>query len=89
MNPCNVDQLIDRAAKTGSPITVSSMFVVSNLILKAPVIDLAPINSNLSLPQSISHLEHCDTSFTFGQVHAPFESNRHVVNSSRMPAVQL
>jgi hypothetical protein len=89
MKSCNVEQLIDRVVTTGSSITVSDMFSVSNLILKAPVIDVTPINSNLSLPQSISHSVHSDTLFNFGQAYTPDKPDGHATNSWKIPSAQL
>ena len=89
MKSCNVEQLIDRVVTTGSSITVSDMFSVSNLILKAPVIDVTPINSNLSLPQSISHSVHSDTLFNFGQAYTPDKPDGHAANSWKVPFAQL
>lgn len=89
MKPCNIEQLIERAVATGSPVTVSDTFGVTDPVLEDPVIDVTPINSTLSLPQSISHSVHSDTLFNFGQAHAPFESDRNVTNSWGVPAAQL
>lgn len=89
MKSCNVEQLIDRAVTTGSPVTVSDMIVGTDPVLEDPVIDVTPINSTLSLPQSISNSVHSDTLFSFGQAYAPEKSDGHATNSWKVPSAQL
>lgn len=89
MKPCNIEQLIDRAVATGSPVTVSDMIVGTDPVLEDSVIDVTSINSTLSLPQSISHSVHSDTLFNFGQAYAPEKSDGHATNSWKAPFAQL
>ena len=89
MNSCCVEELIDRAVTTGSPVTVSDMFGVTDPVMEAPVIDVAPINSTLSLPQPISHSVLCDALHNFGQNYAPDKSDSHTANSWDIPSEQL
>lgn len=89
MNPCNIEQLIERAVTTGSPVTVSDTFGVTDPVLEDPVIDVTPINSTLSLHQSISHSGLCDALHKFGQNYATDKSDGHTANSWNIPSAQL
>lgn len=88
MKPCNVEQLIERAVTTGSPVTVSDMFGVTAPVSEAPFIDVTPINILPVLSTNPSG--HRDALLNLGQeVHAPNESDRHSTNSWVAPATQL
>jgi len=89
MNSCNIEQLIERAVTTGNPVTVSDTFGVTDPISEASIIDVTPIKSTLSLPQSISHSGLCDALHNFGQTYAPDKSDRYATNSWKVPSAQL
>jgi hypothetical protein len=65
------------------------MIVGTDQVLEDSVIDVTPINSTLSLPQSISHSVHSDTLFNFGQAYTPDKPNGHATNSWKIPSAQL